>query len=648
MQLPPFRLNPFPGFLELSGREREAMKKKRLGEVLRERGHLSAADLNKALLDQQGKFIHLGELLLQRGMIAKIDLISALAEVSSIPYLDCMRVKVDPEALKSIPFDMAKRCAVLPLGLQESSLVVVMAEPQNFQIVDELRFKTGLKIVPRLGFRGEIQAAINKHYGVSELEPVLPAATSSALAVEQRMEFISYSDQQRNVEAMREMQSELHQKSKTTPAVQIVASMIQAAAAKKASDIHVEPQASDTSIRFRVDGILREHLRVPKAHQNSVTSRIKILSDMDISERRAPQDGRFLVKIGDSRIDLRVSTLPTQYGEKVVMRLLGMDAPLQDFSTLGFPPGIADQLKNMLTLPQGMILVTGPTGSGKSTTLYSCLNVLRKPSVNIITVEDPVEYAIPGLNQVQVNTKAGLTFATSLRSILRQDPNIIMIGEIRDQETAEIALKSAQTGHLVLSTLHTNDSISAVTRLLDLGIPGFQIAASMTGIIAQRLIRRLCSCRKQVPVTPEYIAQFLQAGAPIPPSVRFTANGCDDCDLSGYKGRIGIYEMLVLDDAVRSAIRDTGRTDAIRALARANGMRFMHEYALEHAQQGLTSLEEVQRVVPIEQTATLSCLACQRELSPAFVFCPFCGERRANPEFRPQLLPLVEQGVVNE
>jgi len=624
------------------------MKKKRLGEVLRERGHLTAADLNKALSDQQGKFIHLGELLLQRGMVAKLDLISALAEVSTIPYLDCMRVKVDPAALKLVPFAMAKRCAVLPLGFEESSLVVVMAEPQNLQILDEVRFKTGLQIVPRLGFRAEIQAAIHKLYGVAELEPILPGAAPSAAASDQRMEFISYSDQQRNVEAMREMQAELNQKSKTTPAVQIVASMIQAAVTKRASDIHVEPQPSDIAIRFRIDGILRDHLRIPKAHQNSTISRIKILSDMDISERRAPQDGRFLVRIGGTRIDLRVSTLPTQYGEKVVMRLLGTEAPLQDFSTLGFPPRISDQLKRMLGLPQGMILVTGPTGSGKSTTLYSCLNVLRKPSVNIITVEDPVEYAIAGLNQVQVNTKAGLTFASSLRSILRQDPNVIMVGEIRDPETAEIALKSAQTGHLVLSTLHTNDSLSAVTRLLDLGIPGFQIAASMTGIIAQRLIRRLCSCRKQVPVTSEYASQLRQAGVTAPPAVRFAPNGCEDCDLTGYKGRIGIYEILVLDDAVRAAIRETGRTDAIRTLARAGGMKLMHEYALEHAQQGLTSLEEVRRVVPLEQSAAPTCLACHRELSPAFLFCPFCGEQRGSEKpLHPQVLPLVEHGVVN-
>jgi type IV pilus assembly protein PilB len=400
---------------------------------------------------------------------------------------------------------------------------------------------------------------------------------------------------------------------------------------------------------LRVDGILREHQRIPRALQNSVASRIKILSDMDIAERRAPQDGRFLVKISGHRFDLRVSTLPTQYGEKVVMRLLDADAPMQDFSTLGFPEWIASRLKQMLALPQGMILVTGPTGSGKSTTLYSCLNLVRKPSVNIVTVEDPVEYAVPGLNQVQVNSKAGLTFASCLRSILRQDPNVIMIGEIRDKETAEIALKAAQTGHLVFSTLHTNDSISAVTRLVDLGIPAFQIAASMTGIIAQRLLRRLCSCHKPAPVSPEYIAELAQAGVSAPCNLRNSAIGCDECDLTGFKGRIGIYEMLVLDDAIRLAIRDGGRIDAIRALARAGGMRLMHEYALEHVLQGLTTLEEVQRVVPLEQVALAHCASCHRELSSTFLFCPFCGERRMDQEpLVSSESPAVEIGAVTE
>ena len=625
------------------------MKKKRLGEVLRERGHLSAADLHKALQDQQGKGIHLGELLLQRGIVSKTDLVSTLAEVSAIPYLDCTKVTPEPGALQLIPFDMAKRCCVLPLGVEESSLVVIMAQPQNLQILDELRFKTGKQIIPRLGFRDELQTAINRNYGVSALEPVAPATVApvSSSAI-QRMEFVSFSEQQRNVEAMREMQAELHQKSRTTSAVHIVATIIQAAITKGASDIHIEPQPADTSVRLRVDGILREYNRIPKAVQNSVASRIKILSDMDIAERRSPQDGRFLVKMGDLRVDLRVSTLPTQYGEKIVMRLLGTDAPLQELSTLGFSPDVAAHFKRVLAMPQGMILVTGPTGSGKSTTLYSCLHVLRKPAINIITVEDPVEYAIPGINQVQVNTRAGLTFASSLRSILRQDPNVIMIGEIRDQETAEIALKSAQTGHLVLSTLHTNDSISAVTRLLDLGIPGFQIAASITAIVAQRLIRRLCSCRKQLPLTPEYVSQLLQLGVTATPKLRLAPNGCDDCDLTGYRGRIGIYELLFLDESICAAIRETGKTDTIRGLARAAGMRFMHEVALQHVLQGLTSLEEVRRVVPFEQSAAMRCNTCQRELSPAFLFCPFCGEPRAAEQPRPKLVTVVEQGVVNE
>jgi type IV pilus assembly protein PilB len=625
------------------------MKKRRLGEVLRERGHLSTADLNQALLEQRGKRVHLGELLLQNNRIAKIDLISALAEVSDIPYLDCNRVQVAPEALKLIPQAMARHCNALPITIQESSLTVVMAEPQNLQFLDELRFKSGKKIIPRLGFRGEIALAIDRHYGVVSAEPGGPLAPLAASLEDQGMEFISFSDQQRNIDAMREMEAELLQKSKATPAVQIVASMIRAAAAKKASDLHIEPQSTETSIRLRVDGILREHQRVPRALQNPVVSRIKILSDMNIAERRVPQDGRFLVKILGRRLDLRVSTLPTQYGEKVVMRLLETDAPMQEFSALGFPEGMGARLKQMLALPQGTILVTGPTGSGKSTTLYSSLNFVRKPSINIITVEDPVEYAIAGLNQVQVNTKAGLTFASSLRSILRQDPNVIMIGEIRDRETAEIALKAAQTGHLVLSTLHTNDSISAITRLLDLGIPAFQIAASMTGIIAQRLIRRLCTCRKSAPITPEFTAQLLLNGIASPPEVRYTSIGCDECDLSGYKGRIGIYETLVLDDSIRSAIRDGGRTDTIRALARTGGMRLMHEYALEHVLQGLTTLEEVQRVVPLEQVSVFNCASCLRELSPSFAFCPYCGEKRVIQEFPPQQpQAVVELGVANQ
>lgn len=618
------------------------MKKKRLGEVLRERGHISPADLTKAIEEQQGKLIHLGELMLQSGAVAKKDLGAALTEVTRVPYMDCDNVEPDPEVLKLLPHTVAKRCSVLPLHCQGRKLVVVMAEPQNLATLDELRFTTGMDIVTRLAFRSEIRAAVDKWYGAAEeAEATVAEAIAPAANSDPGMEFISSSSLQRNIDAMQEMQAELMQKS--TPAVRLVASTITAAANKMASDIHIEPQSTDTVVRLRVDGMLRDFQRIPRSLQNSLVSRIKILADMDIAERRAPQDGRFLVKIAGRKVDLRVSTLPTQYGEKVVMRLLESDAPAQAFSALGIPNEICEPLGRILAQPQGMLLVTGPTGSGKSTTLYSSLNRLRKPTVNIITVEDPVEYAVPGLNQVQVNNKAGLTFATCLRSILRQDPNVIMIGEIRDKETAEIAIKAAQTGHLVLSTLHTNDSIAAVTRLLDLGVPGFQIATSVSGIIAQRLVRRLCACHDEVPAPPEYILRLRQAGITHAPEMQSIPTGCDDCDLTGYKGRIGIYEMLVLNDQMRSAVRNGSRNDEVRSLARQNGMKLMQEYALERVREGLTTLDEVQRVVPFEPIRSISCPSCHRELSPAFFFCPYCGKKADGTE-HDHRHSLVEQG----
>ena len=623
------------------------MRKKRLGEVLRERGQISHADLNKAIEDQQGKLIHLGELMLERGIVSKLDLAAALTEVTHVPYVDCEAVEVDPEVLKLLPRAVAKRCCVMPIHCQGTKLVTAMAEPQNLHIIDELRFMSGTEIIPRLAFRAEIETAIAKWY---EAEEDAEAAMADALAPADQdpgMEFVSSSSLQRNIEAMQEMQAELLHKS--TPAVRLVASTISAAAQKQASDIHIEPQATDTVIRLRVDGMLRDFQRVPRSIQNSVVSRIKILSDMDIAERRAPQDGRFMVRISGKKIDLRVSTLPTQYGEKIVMRLLESDAPMQNFSALGLAPEIGAALTRMLQLPQGMILVTGPTGSGKSTTLYSSLNMVRKPSVNIITVEDPVEYAVPGLNQVQVNTKAGLTFASCLRSMLRQDPNVIMVGEIRDRETAEIAIKAAQTGHLVLSTLHTNDSISAVTRLLDLGVPGFQIATSVTGIIAQRLVRRLCSCRDEVPAGPEWTSRLVQNGVQDPPRRQCIPTGCEVCDMTGYKGRVGIYEILVMNEPIRAAVRSGGRSDEIRALAQSNGMKLMQEYAIDRVRQGLTTLDEVQRVVPFEPIRTTYCSTCQYELSPAFLFCPYCGGKTNSGEgANSRQHSLVEQGAAEE
>ena len=607
------------------------MKRKRLGEVLCERGQISAADLKKALQDQQVKFVHLGELLLQRKLVSKQELTAAVGEVSGVEYLDCERVDPPADVLKLIPAELAKRSLAIPIRIEDKKLVVVMAKPQNIQALDELRFKTGLAIVPRFGFQGEVVAALDRLYGALER----PAEAVQVADDTMGMEFISSSSQQRNIEAMREMQQELQQKSKATPAVHLVAGMIKAAAAKQASDIHIEPRQAETAVRFRIDGILRDFQRIPRTLQNQVASRVKILSDMDIAERRAPQDGRFVVKINGRRIDLRVSTLPTQYGEKVVLRLLESESPTKDFSSLGIPQEIGDGLNEILRMPQGMLLVTGPTGSGKSTTLYSCLQAIQRPAINIVTVEDPIEYTLPGLNQVQVNTKAGLTFAGSLRSVLRQDPDVVMVGEIRDLETAEIAIKAAQTGHLVLSTLHTNDSISAVTRLIDIGVAGFQIASAVTAIIAQRLLRKLCECHHTSAPTEEYVNSLMAAGLMEPPKTYNVPNGCQECDFTGYRGRVGVYEMLRFDDPIRQAARSANHDGEIRTLARHNGIKFMQEHALELVRDGITTFEEAQRVVPFAQTGGEACPSCGRELSAGFAFCPACGAKRESWHARP-------------
>jgi type IV pilus assembly protein PilB len=407
------------------------------------------------------------------------------------------------------------------------------------------------------------------------------------------------------------------------------------AMAKYASDIHIEPRAAETAVRIRVDGVLRDLQTIPRNLQTSLISRIKILSDMDISERRTPQDGRFMVSVGPRQTDLRVSSLPTQYGEKIVMRLLETSSPLSSFADLGIPADVSEYLSDLLSLPQGMVLVTGPTGSGKSTTLYGSLHKLRKPSVNIVTVEDPVEYVLPGINQCHVNTKAGMTFAGCLRSILRQDPNVIMVGEIRDKETAEISMKAAQTGHLVLSTLHTNDSVSAIVRLLDLGIPGFLISSSVTGILAQRLVRKLCSCHSVQAATPEFQARMVQAGTLKPPVTMAVPLGCEKCDQTGYKGRIGIYEFLRFDDSIRAIIRTNGSMDQIRETSRSNGMRPMQEDAMEKLRSGMTTLEEILRVVPVESVSYAQCAKCDQHILPAFSFCPYCGTPcTRDPQFR--------------
>jgi type IV pilus assembly protein PilB len=601
------------------------MKKKKVGEILRDQGKISPADLEMIIAEQQGKVIHLGELMLERGLIGKEDLAGALEEVSRVPYMDCTKIVVEPAAIKLIPRVIAERHCALPIRIDHKSLVVAMATPQNVVILDELRFISGLDISPRLAFRTDVQAAIDKHYLLEPGQKRQASGSETPGQAREELEFFSDSSRQSNQETVQEIQADLRQKK--TPAVRLVSEIIKTAMAKDASDIHIEPRATETAVRIRVDGVLRDLQSIPRAIHNPMVSRIKILSDMDISERRTSQDGRFMVSVGARKIDLRVSTLPTQYGEKVVIRLLETSAPLTSFCDLGIPADTSEGLSELLALPQGMILVTGPTGSGKSTTLYSALHKLRKPSVNIVTIEDPIEYVLPDINQSPVNTKAGMTFASCLRSILRQDPNIIMVGEIRDRETAEIAMKASQTGHFVLSTLHTNDSVAAIVRLLDLGIPGFLINSSVTGILSQRLVRKLCSCHSVQPVRADYQVRLVQAGVQKLPTTMAVPMGCDHCDQTGYKGRLGVYELLRFDESIRNIIRTSGNIDQIRNTSRANGMRTMQEDAIEKVRCSLTTLEEVQRVVPMESVSSVECTECGCHIFATSKFCSNCGTR---------------------
>jgi type IV pilus assembly protein PilB len=562
------------------------VRRKRLGDALRELGKITEEALDRAVSEQSGSSLPLGELLLKRGLISKADLIAALEEIYGVSYLDANEVEVKADALRLVPYTLAKLLTTLPLYLNGKKLVVLTEQPHNLKAMQELTFASGAQIETHFGFRWEIQEAIRKYYEADDLAPEPPASTN--------IEFYTASSSQRNLEAIRNFQTELREQ--PTPAVQAVSSILAAAIAKRASDIHIDPQMHASVVRIRVDGILRELMQIPLRLQDSLASRIKILADMDIAERRTPQDGRMHVTVGSEKRDLRVSTLPTQYGEKLVIRLLDARSAIADFRDLGFWQEQADLLTGLLKTPQGMILVTGPTGSGKTTTLYAALNFLRSRMLNIITVEDPVEYRLNGVNQVQVNEKAGRTFAATLRSILRQDPNVIMVGEIRDAETAAIALQAAQTGHLVLSTMHTRDSMSAVARLLDLGASPSLIASSLTLVAAQRLVRKLCGCRVEVAASPEYAATLGSAGA----LRMYIPGGCPACDNSGYKGRMGIYEMLAFDEYLTELVRSGAGLLEIKRTALANGMRTLQQDALLRISIGLTSFEEAMRVISFE------------------------------------------------
>lgn len=545
--------------------------RKRLGDLLVESGLLTENQLQTTLKEKsQGQ--KLGDALLQRGYITEQQLIEVLEFQLGIPHISLYRYPFDTKLFNLVPKEIAKRNQLIPLKKEGDKLFVAMADPMDFFAIDDLRLSTGFQIETAIATKDDILRAINKYYDIDEgFEELMGTIPEARITQEEKI-----NDQD-------------------SPIVRLVNQLLSNAVALKASDVHIDPQETKVVIRYRIDGILRTERVLPKHMQGLLTARIKIMSNLDITEHRIPQDGRIKVNLDFHPIDLRVSSLPTVFGEKIVMRILDLGSSLNDINKLGFNKLNLNRFIKMIEKPTGIVLITGPTGSGKSSTLYAALNKLNSEEVNIITVEDPVEYQVEGVNQIQVNPNVGMTFATGLRSILRQDPNIIMVGEIRDKETVEVAIRASLTGHLVLSTIHTNDSLSTVTRLVDMGVEPFLVASSLSGIVAQRLIRRVCRdcAEEQVPSMRE-VEIFAKRGMGIDKIIR--GKGCSSCSMTGYKGRIAIHEVLVINDEMKQVIMNGESFIKLRELAIKNKMIFLIDDGLLKVKQGLTTTEEVLRV----------------------------------------------------
>ena len=549
--------------------------RKRLGDLLVESGLISMEQLQTAL-KEKGSSQRLGDALLQRGYITEQQLIEVLEYQLGIPHISLYRYPFDTNLFTLIPKEMARRNLIIPLKKNGEKLFVAMADPMDFIVIDDLRLSTGFQIETAIATKDDILRAINKFYNIDEGFEELIGDT-----------------------LQRENAREEDVTDQNSPVVRLVNQILSNAAVQRASDIHIDPQETKVVIRYRIDGVLRSERVLPRHMQSVLTARIKIMANMDITEHRVPQDGRIRINLDFQPIDLRVSTLPTVFGEKIVMRLLDMSANLNDISKLGFNQLNLNRFKEMIEKPTGIVLITGPTGSGKSSTLYAALNKLNSEEVNIITIEDPVEYQLEGINQIQVNQNVGMTFAAGLRSILRQDPNIIMVGEIRDKETAEVAIRASLTGHLVLSTLHTNDSIGTVTRLLDMGVEPFLLASSLSGIVSQRLVRRGCrDCMEVHEPSKREQEIFLRRGIKIDRISR--GRGCSSCNMTGYKGRIALHEVLILNDEIRRVIMNGESLQTLRELAVKNQTIFLIDDGLLKVKQGLTTTEEVLRVATLE------------------------------------------------
>ncbi|WP_257458667.1 type II secretion system ATPase GspE [Archangium lipolyticum] len=558
-----------------------------LGEILRHTCGLTEDKLQEALQLQAEKGGRLGEILVGIKAIGEEDVAKALGLQLDLPYLARIFLEeVDAELIKRVPINFAKQARILPLSMDGDAVALAVADPLDTTVLDHARMLLGQNVHPRIALASTIVDAINSVYD---------RATNEA---EQLVDELEATDLDSLAHELDEPKDILDAEGDEAPIIRLVNSVLFRAAKERASDIHIEPMERELMVRFRVDGVLQEIIKPPKRYQSAIVSRVKVMGQLNIAEKRLPQDGRIRIKLAGRDIDIRLSTIPTTFGERIVMRLLDKNTTLLDLTELGMAAHTLEGMEHVIRRPHGIVLVTGPTGSGKTTTLYGALSRINTPDLNILTVEDPVEYQLKGIGQMAISPKIGLTFAQGLRSFLRQDPDVIMVGEIRDKETAEIAIQASLTGHLVFSTVHTNDAASAVTRLVDMGVEPFLVASSLTAILAQRLVRRVCpDCRVQYTPTDEELKEITLTRATLKERYGvekiYKATGCPSCGQNGYRGRTGIYELLLVDETVRQLALKNVDASTIKKAAIANGMKTLLDDGARKIALGETTIAEV-------------------------------------------------------
>ncbi len=548
---------------------------KRLGDILVESGFLNATELAEVLGVQKETGKRLGEVIVESGLMTEFDILRAVSSQYDYPIIDLTSIEVDPKATALLNQKFCEDNVVLPIGFDNDNLVVAIDDPMNITIEDELQFQTGFQITLMLATHSSIINAIKVNYGKE----------SAAKAAEELGADLDKDDD--------DEMSEINDAVNSAPVVKLVNSMIDYAIRAGSSDIHIEPLEERVRVRIRIDGVMQEVMSNPLSARDAITTRIKILGGMNIAEKRIPQDGRITTEINGEPVDMRVSILPTVTGEKTVIRILAKNDANLNRKWLGISDHNNELINKIIKVPQGICLISGPTGSGKTTTLYTLLAEKNTPEVNIITVEDPVEIRIPGLNQVQVNSKAGMTFASGLRSILRQDPDIILVGEIRDGETAEIAMRAAITGHLVFSTIHTNDAVSSINRLIDMGLEPYMVSTALVGVVSQRLVRRVCTNCREAIEPDEYDVQTLHLE---PGQKIYHGKGCSECNEKGYKGRIAIHEIVVMTKKMKTLLEKRASEEDMRQLAVTEGTQMLQESARALVLEGITTVDELNRV----------------------------------------------------